>query len=50
MKKFKKHVSTEEEKKLIGYLTKKKRVKKDGINTNQQGTGTKSLFFLFVLS
>ena len=36
MKKFKKHVSTEEEKKLIGYLTKKKRVKKVNVYFNKK--------------
>ena len=36
MKKFKKHVSTEEEKKLIGYLTKKKRVKKINVYFNKK--------------
>lgn len=39
MKKFKKHVSTEEEKKLIGYLTKKKRVKKINVYFNKKTDG-----------
>ena len=35
MKKFKKHVASEEEKKLIGYLTKKKKVKRINVYFNR---------------
>src|SRR5699024_9932661 len=39
MKKFKKHVSTEEERKLIGYLTKKKKIKKINVYFNKKTDG-----------